>query len=82
MHLMKPIRLKLDNNISGDIVMSWFEKLMPKRIRVDKAKNKKVIPEGYWEKCPSCNTVLYRRYCSKSICLYELWLSYENICKR
>ena len=40
--------------------MSWFEKLMPKRIRVDAAKNKKVIPEGVWEKCPSCNTVLYR----------------------
>ena len=40
--------------------MSWFEKLMPKRIRVDTAKNKKVIPEGVWEKCPSCNTVLYR----------------------
>ena len=31
--------------------MSWFEKLMPKRIRVDAAKNKKVIPEGVWEKC-------------------------------
>ena len=40
--------------------MSWFEKLMPSRIRVDKNKGKKVIPEGVWEKCPSCQTVLYR----------------------
>ena len=40
--------------------MSWFEKLMPSRIRVDKSKGKKVIPEGVWEKCPSCQTVLYR----------------------
>ena len=40
--------------------MSWFEKLMPSRIRVDSNKSKKVIPEGVWEKCPSCQTVLYR----------------------
>jgi acetyl-CoA carboxylase carboxyl transferase subunit beta len=40
--------------------MSWFEKLMPSRIRVDANKDKKVIPEGVWEKCPSCQTVLYR----------------------
>ena len=40
--------------------MSWFEKLMPSRIRVNKSKDKKVIPEGVWEKCPSCQTVLYR----------------------
>ena len=40
--------------------MSWFEKLMPSRIRVEKSKDKKVIPEGVWEKCPACQTVLYR----------------------
>ena len=40
--------------------MSWFEKLMPKKIRIETNKNKKVIPEGVWEKCKSCNTVLYR----------------------
>ena len=32
--------------------MSWFEKLMPSRIRVDIGKDKKVMPEGIWEKCP------------------------------
>ncbi len=40
--------------------MSWFEKLMPSRIRIDSSKDKKVIPEGVWEKCLSCQTVLYR----------------------
>ena len=40
--------------------MSWFEKLMPSRSRVDRSKDKKVIPEGVWEKCPSCQTVLYK----------------------
>jgi acetyl-CoA carboxylase carboxyl transferase subunit beta len=40
--------------------MSWYEKLMPSRIRLDGSKNKKVIPEGIWEKCASCQTVLYR----------------------
>jgi len=40
--------------------MSWFEKLMPSRIRVDIGKDKKVMPEGIWEKCPSCQTVIYK----------------------
>jgi len=40
--------------------MSWFEKLMPSRIRVDTGKDKKVMPEGIWEKCPSCQTVIYK----------------------
>jgi acetyl-CoA carboxylase carboxyl transferase subunit beta len=33
---------------------------MPSRIRIDSSKDKKVIPEGVWEKCLSCQTVLYR----------------------
>jgi acetyl-CoA carboxylase carboxyl transferase subunit beta len=39
--------------------MSWFEKLMPSRIRTEGG-NKKAVPEGLWAKCPSCNAVLYR----------------------
>ncbi|MCB1772843.1 MAG: acetyl-CoA carboxylase carboxyltransferase subunit beta [Gammaproteobacteria bacterium] len=39
--------------------MSWFEKLMPTRIRTEGG-NKKAVPEGLWAKCPSCNAVLYR----------------------
>ncbi len=41
--------------------MSWFEKLLPSRIRTDATTaKKKTIPEGLWHKCPSCNAVLYR----------------------
>lgn len=41
--------------------MSWFEKLLPSRIRTDTAiTEKKSIPEGLWHQCPSCQAVLYR----------------------
>ncbi len=39
--------------------MSWFEKLMPSRIRTDN-KDKRAVPEGLWSKCPACDAVLYR----------------------
>jgi len=39
--------------------MSWFEKLMPSRIRIEGGA-KKAVPEGLWTKCPSCAAVLYR----------------------
>ena len=40
--------------------MSWFQKMIPPKIkrRVDEA-SKKVVPEGGWSKCPSCEAVLY-----------------------
>ena len=39
--------------------MSWFEKLMPSRIRTE-ASSKRAVPEGIWAKCPGCSAVLYR----------------------
>jgi len=39
--------------------MTWFEKLMPSRIRTDST-TKRGVPEGLWTKCTSCNAVLYR----------------------
>jgi len=39
--------------------MSWLEKLMPSRIRTEGTSRRKV-PEGLWDKCPSCGAVLYR----------------------
>lgn len=39
--------------------MSWFEKLMPSRIRTE-VTNKGTVPEGLWTKCTSCSAVLYR----------------------
>lgn len=39
--------------------MSWFEKLMPSRIRTEGG-NKRSMPEGLWIKCPGCDATLYR----------------------
>ncbi len=40
--------------------MSWFEKLLPSRIRIDSGKKSKhSVPEGVWSKCPVCQAVLY-----------------------
>lgn len=39
--------------------MSWFEKLMPSRIRTDSA-SKRAVPEGLWVRCEGCDTTLYR----------------------
>jgi len=39
--------------------MSWFEKLMPSRIRTE-SKDKRTVPEGLWSKCTACDAVLYR----------------------
>ncbi|MFA7097581.1 MAG: acetyl-CoA carboxylase, carboxyltransferase subunit beta [Gammaproteobacteria bacterium] len=39
--------------------MSWFQKLMPSRIRTEGG-NKRTVPEGLWSKCDACNAVLYR----------------------
>jgi len=39
--------------------MSWFEKLMPSRIRTEGG-TKGAVPEGLWAKCPGCSAVLYR----------------------
>ncbi len=45
--------------------MSWFEKLMPSRIRTEN-KDKRAVPEGLWSKCPSCDAVLYRAELERS----------------
>jgi len=39
--------------------MSWFEKLMPSRIRTDSA-SKRTVPEGLWVRCEGCDATLYR----------------------
>lgn len=40
--------------------MSWFEKLMPSRIRTPGGGGKKQVPEGLWSQCAGCSQVLYR----------------------
>ncbi|MGD8615905.1 MAG: acetyl-CoA carboxylase carboxyl transferase subunit beta, partial [Gammaproteobacteria bacterium] len=39
--------------------MSWFEKLMPSRIRTE-GRSRRTVPEGLWSKCSACDAVLYR----------------------
>ncbi|MEM9603244.1 MAG: acetyl-CoA carboxylase, carboxyltransferase subunit beta [Pseudomonadota bacterium] len=39
--------------------MSWFDKLIPSRVRTD-GQGKGNVPEGLWLKCASCQDVLYR----------------------
>lgn len=38
--------------------MSWFEKLMPSRIKTEK--RTRSVPQGVWIKCPKCDAQLYR----------------------
>ncbi len=38
--------------------MSWFSRLVPTTIRIE-GHNRRSIPEGLWEKCSSCQSVLY-----------------------
>ncbi len=46
--------------------MSWFEKLMPSRIRTE-GTSKRNVPEGLWGKCDACNAVLYRAELERSL---------------
>jgi len=39
--------------------MSWFEKLLPPKIKSNTTGEKKAVPEGLWRKCPGCGAVLY-----------------------
>jgi len=39
--------------------MSWFEKLMPSRIRTEQRQRSRSVPEGLWIQCPKCSAQLY-----------------------
>jgi acetyl-CoA carboxylase carboxyl transferase subunit beta len=38
--------------------MTWYEKLMPSRIKTER--RTRSVPEGLWIKCPQCSAQLYR----------------------
>ena len=40
--------------------MSWLNKL-PQKIKRVVGRDKKTVPEGLWSKCPSCQSVLYKK---------------------
>ena len=48
--------------------MSWFQKLLPPKIkRRENADSKKSVPDGLWHKCPSCQAVLYHVELEKNL---------------
>ena len=46
--------------------MSWLQKLLPPRIKREGGP-RKVVPEGLWSKCESCEAVLYRADLEKNL---------------
>ncbi len=46
--------------------MSWLQKLLPPRIKRG-GSPRKVVPEGLWSKCGSCEAVLYRADLEKNL---------------
>ena len=45
--------------------MSWFDKLMPSRIKTDQ--RKRSVPEGLWVKCSSCAAQPYRAELTRNL---------------
>jgi len=59
--------------------MDWFKR-KDKKI---KEKNKKSIPDGLWEKCPSCKEILFKPELDKNLsvcrhCDFHFRMHYEN----
>ena len=59
--------------------MDWFKR-KDKKI---KEKNKKAIPDGLWEKCPSCNEILFKPELEKNLsvchhCDYHFRMNFHN----
>lgn len=59
--------------------MSWFEKLLPSKIRTSVAK-KRGVPEGLWQKCTDCDAILYRADVERNLdvcpkCDYHMHIS-------
>ncbi|MDF1582079.1 MAG: acetyl-CoA carboxylase, carboxyltransferase subunit beta [Methyloprofundus sp.] len=60
--------------------MSWFEKLVPSTIKRDSDSKKTAVPEGLWNKCSSCNAILYNTELEKNFnvcpkCDYHMRIS-------
>jgi len=45
--------------------MSWFDKLMPSRIKTER--RKRSVPEGLWVKCTGCMAQLYRAELKRNV---------------
>ncbi|MBS93616.1 MAG: acetyl-CoA carboxylase carboxyl transferase subunit beta [Chromatiales bacterium] len=58
--------------------MSWFEKIIPSRIKTEQ--RKRSVPEGIWQKCGGCGAQLYRAEVERNLmvcpkCDYHMRLS-------
>ena len=51
--------------------MSWFEKIVPSRIKTKKRQRSKSVPEGVWINCPECKSQLYKAEIERnfSVCI-------------
>lgn len=47
--------------------MSWFEKLVPSIIRTEATEKRTSVPEGLWNKCPSCDAILFNAELEKNL---------------
>ncbi len=47
--------------------MSWFDKIIPPKIKTARRLKGKGVPEGLWTKCASCQAVLYRVELERSL---------------
>lgn len=47
--------------------MSWFQNLIPPKIKRKEAGEKKIVPEGLWSKCNTCEAVLYYTDLAKNL---------------
>ncbi len=52
--------------------MNWFEKLIPATIRTESSLKKTTVPEGLWNKCSSCDAILYNAELEKN----------DNVCPK
>lgn len=46
--------------------MSWFEKLVPSIIRTEASQKRTSVPEGLWNKCTSCDAILFNAELEKN----------------
>ncbi|MDE2089369.1 MAG: acetyl-CoA carboxylase carboxyltransferase subunit beta [Gammaproteobacteria bacterium] len=65
--------------------MSWFEKLLPSRIRTEgkaDGKTKRSVPEGLWIKCEACNAILYRAELERNVDVCPKCSHHLRMCAR
>ncbi len=63
--------------------MSWFQNIIPPKIKRKKTGEKKIVPEGLWSKCRNCEAVLYYTDLAKNLnvcpkCDYHNRISARN----